>query len=171
MLTVNYCGWPGISQLLRFRAYRIGSVPHRLRSRPPSAIDITTRISSGLGASATDTVIVSKCGNDQESSLCPSGTSRTAPHGCDCIVECLWRAVGPRVPARGCCECQWHNNGENAAVPIPARLLFGQWRLVSASHRVTLSGQRVSMKTTPNSEAIASWPRRSPPSMCFPRVV
>ena len=50
-------------------SYRIGSVPHRLRSRPPSAIDMTTRISSGLGASATETVIVSKCGNDQESSL------------------------------------------------------------------------------------------------------
>jgi pimeloyl-ACP methyl ester carboxylesterase len=53
----------------RFSSYRIGSVPHRLRSRPPSAIEMTTRISSGLGASATETVIVSKCGNDQESSL------------------------------------------------------------------------------------------------------
>jgi hypothetical protein len=50
-------------------SYRIGSVPQRLRSRPPSAIAITTRISSGRGASATDTVIVSKCGKDQESSL------------------------------------------------------------------------------------------------------
>jgi hypothetical protein len=34
-------------------------VPDRLRSRPPSAIDMTTRISSGLGASVTETVIVS----------------------------------------------------------------------------------------------------------------
>src|SRR5207248_11448722 len=59
--------------------YRIGSVPHRLRRRPPSAIAITTRISSGRGAAATETVIVSKCGNDQESSLCPSGTSSKAP--------------------------------------------------------------------------------------------
>jgi len=42
----------------------MGSVPHRFRSRPPSAIAITTRISSGRGASATETVIVSKCGND-----------------------------------------------------------------------------------------------------------
>ena len=45
---------------LRFTRQRIGSVPHRLRSRPPSAIAITTRISSGRGASATDVVIVSK---------------------------------------------------------------------------------------------------------------
>ena len=45
-----------------FGLYRIGSVPHRLSSRPPSAIAITTRISSGRGASATETVIVSKCG-------------------------------------------------------------------------------------------------------------
>jgi hypothetical protein len=45
-----------------------------LRNRPPSAIAIMTRISSSRGASATETVIVSKCGKDQESSLCPSGT-------------------------------------------------------------------------------------------------
>ena len=31
--------------------YQIGSVSHRLRSRPPSAIAMTTRISSGRGAS------------------------------------------------------------------------------------------------------------------------
>src|ERR1700730_16261401 len=62
-----------------FAVYLIGSVPHRLRSRPPSAIAITTRISAGRGASATETVMVSKCGNDQESCLCPSGTSRTEP--------------------------------------------------------------------------------------------
>jgi hypothetical protein len=40
---------------------------------------MTTRISSGRGASATETVIVSKWGNDQESSLCPSGTLSRAP--------------------------------------------------------------------------------------------
>jgi hypothetical protein len=40
----------------------------------PSAIAITTRASFDLGAQATDTVIVSKCGNGQESSLYPSGT-------------------------------------------------------------------------------------------------
>ena len=60
-------------------SYRIGSVPQRFRSRPPSAIAITTRISSGRGASATDTVIVSKCGKDQESSFWPSGTPSKAP--------------------------------------------------------------------------------------------
>src|SRR5262249_41596960 len=59
--------------------YRIGSIPQQFRSRPPSAIAITTRISSGRGASATETRMVSKCGNDQDSSLCPSGTSRIAP--------------------------------------------------------------------------------------------
>jgi hypothetical protein len=45
---------------LGFLLYRIGSVPHRFFSRPPSAIAITTRISSGRGASAIETVIVSK---------------------------------------------------------------------------------------------------------------
>jgi hypothetical protein len=40
--------------------HRIGSVPHRFLSRPPLAIAITTRISSGRGASAIETVIVSK---------------------------------------------------------------------------------------------------------------
>ena len=68
---------------LELTVYRIGSLPHRLRSRPPSAIAITTRISSRSKApSATETVIVSKCGKDQESSLCPSGTSSKAPAYC-----------------------------------------------------------------------------------------
>src|SRR5277367_6005024 len=58
---------------------RIGAEPQRLSSLPPSAIAMTTRISAGRGASANDTVIVSKCANDQESSLWPSGTSRIAP--------------------------------------------------------------------------------------------
>lgn len=49
--------------------HRIGSVPQRFRSRSPSAIAITTRISFGRGASATETVIVSKWGKDQGSSL------------------------------------------------------------------------------------------------------
>jgi len=40
--------------------HRIGSVLHRFLSRPPSAIAITTRISSGRGASAIETVIVEK---------------------------------------------------------------------------------------------------------------
>jgi hypothetical protein len=52
-----------------FIPYRIGSVPHRFRSRPPSAIAMTSRISSGRGASVTETVIASKCGNDQVWSL------------------------------------------------------------------------------------------------------
>jgi hypothetical protein len=59
--------------------YRIDSFPQRFWSRPPSAIAMTTRTSFGRGASATDTVIVSKCAKDQESSLRPSGTSRLAP--------------------------------------------------------------------------------------------
>jgi hypothetical protein len=50
-------------------------VPHRGISRPPSANARTTTISSGLGASATETVMVSKWSKDQASSLCPSGTS------------------------------------------------------------------------------------------------
>ena len=45
---------------LGFLLYRIGSVPLRFFSRPPSAIAITTRISSGRGASAIETVIVEK---------------------------------------------------------------------------------------------------------------
>jgi hypothetical protein len=44
----------------RLFSYRIGSFPQRLCSRPPSAIAITTRISSGRGASGIDTVMVSK---------------------------------------------------------------------------------------------------------------
>src|SRR6516164_6603164 len=44
---------------------------------------MTTRISFGRGASATETVIVSKCGNDQESSL--------------------WPIAAACVPARWCC--------------------------------------------------------------------
>src|SRR5947209_13362960 len=52
-----------------FSYHRIGAVPQRLASRPPSAIAMTMTISSGRGASATDTVTVSKCSNDQESSL------------------------------------------------------------------------------------------------------
>ena len=42
--------------------YRIGAVPQRLSRRPPSAIAMTTTISSGRGASATDT---SPCRNAQ----------------------------------------------------------------------------------------------------------
>ena len=42
---------------------------------------MTTMISSGRGASGTDTVIVSKCSKDQGSSLWPSGTSNKVPGG------------------------------------------------------------------------------------------
>src|SRR5439155_22229514 len=75
------------------------SVPQRLRNRPPSAIAITTRISFGRGASATDTVIVSKCGNDQESSLCPSGTSRLVPAAATLTLEDI-TALPPPTAAR-----------------------------------------------------------------------
>src|SRR5215471_8658238 len=60
---------------------------------------ITTRISSGRGASATDTVIVSKCGNDQESSLCPSGTSRLASAAATFTFEEM-TALPPPIAAR-----------------------------------------------------------------------
>src|SRR5215469_17032792 len=79
--------------------YRIGSVPHRFRNRPPSAIAITTRISSGRGASATETVIVSKCGKDQESSLCPSGTSSNAPAAATLTFDPI-NAFPPPIAAR-----------------------------------------------------------------------
>src|SRR6516162_9913980 len=80
-------------------SYRIGSVPQRFRSRPPSAIAITTKISSGRGASATNTVIVSKCGKDQESSLCPSGTSRIAPAAATLTFDPI-TAFPPPIAAR-----------------------------------------------------------------------
>src|ERR1700719_3845085 len=60
---------------------------------------ITTRISSGRGASATDTVIVSKCGNDQESSLCPSGTSSKAPAAATLTFDPM-TAFPPPIAAR-----------------------------------------------------------------------
>ena len=79
--------------------HRIGSVPHRLRSRPPSAMAITTRISSGRGASATDTVIVSKCGNDQNRPCAPSGTSRLAPAAATFTFEEI-TALPPPIATR-----------------------------------------------------------------------
>ena len=82
-----------------FSPYRIGSVPHRLRSRRPSAIAMTTRISSGRGASATETVIASNCGNDQESSLCPSGTSSEAPEAATLTFDPI-TAFPPPIAAR-----------------------------------------------------------------------
>src|ERR1700730_5965958 len=79
--------------------YRIGSVSHRFRSRPPSAIAVTTRISSGRSASATDTVMVPKCGNDQEWSVCPSGTSRAAPAAATLTFDPI-TAFPPPIAAR-----------------------------------------------------------------------
>jgi len=81
-------------------SHRIGSVPHRFWRRPPSAVAMTTRISFGRGASATDTVIVSKCGKDQESSLCTSGTSRRAPTAATFVRRDHSLAAADRGPHR-----------------------------------------------------------------------
>jgi hypothetical protein len=78
---------------------RIGSVPQRLCSRPPSVTTITTTISFGRGASATDTIIVLKCAKDQESSLCPSGTSRLAPAAATFTFDEI-TALPPPIAAR-----------------------------------------------------------------------
>src|SRR6516165_1402959 len=78
--------------------HRIGSMPQRFRSPPPSAVAIMTRISFGCGA-ATDTVIVSKWGNDQGSSLCPSGTSRVAPAAATFTFDEI-TALPPPIAAR-----------------------------------------------------------------------
>ena len=87
--------------------HRIGSVPHRFRSRPPSAIAVTTRISSGRSASATDTVMVPKCGNDQESSLCPSGTSRAAPAAATLTFDPITAFPPPIAPRIGFPSIGW----------------------------------------------------------------
>ena len=50
-------------------------------------------------ASATDTVIVSKYGNDQESSLWPSGTSTLAPAAATFTFEEI-TALPPPIAAR-----------------------------------------------------------------------
>ena len=69
-----------------FSYLRAGSAASRMQASdiPDRLLEDTkclhvSGISQAISASATDTVIVSKCGNDQESSLCPSGTSRLAP--------------------------------------------------------------------------------------------
>ena len=64
---VASCRWGGAEGVPQ----RIGAEPQRLSSRPPSAIAMTTMISAGRGASASDTVIVSKCSNDHEIVLVP----------------------------------------------------------------------------------------------------
>lgn len=82
---------------------RIGAEPQRLARRSPSAIAMTTTISSARGASATDTVIVSKCSNDHESSLWSSGTSSGVPGEAILILRRDHRLTAPdrgahRVP-------------------------------------------------------------------------
>ena len=57
------------------------------RSRPPSAIAMTTTISSGRGASATDTVSVSKCGNDQEPMAAGSTTAAVRPRSASAVFD------------------------------------------------------------------------------------
>ena len=57
----------------------------------------TTRISFGRGASATDKVIVSKCGKDHESSLWPSGTSRVAPAAATFTLDEITALLLPRA--------------------------------------------------------------------------
>lgn len=117
---------------------------------------------AGRGASPTEIVIVSKCGKDQESSLCPSGMSSKAPAAATFTFDPITAFPPPIVARIGFPSIGWTH-----APPCSISPLIGMWCFLGAnkSYRVSLRLKRAISNSSPTIRtrvirSAASYPMR-----------